>query len=181
MLLLQRSSLFSHLGEPSHHKSIGRLDVLPELLPRLPDDTSTLSASPHPRHEFHVRGLWPLRNAKAAEAAIHAFGLAHRIARSLEAQSTFIIYSSRMTFMGLALYTLYFRRMYSAMDSIMLLLGWAGVVDGHIYWKEDVSGKAVFRLLSSIVVAALGAVEINEEALKVFGLKIDFLRAMVKF
>lgn len=44
----------------------------------------------------------------------------------------------------------------------MLLLGWAGVVDGYICRKEDVSGNAIFRLLSSIVVAALGVAGINE-------------------
>lgn len=49
---------------------------------------------------FTFGGLWPLWNAKAAEAAIHAFGLPDRIASSPEAQSTFIIYSSRMTIMG---------------------------------------------------------------------------------
>lgn len=101
-------------------------------------------------------------NAEAAEAAIHAFGLPDRIASSPEAQSTFTIYSSRMTIMGLALYMFYFRRLYSAMDIIMMLLGWAGAVDGYICWKEDVPGKAMFRLLSGLIIAALGAMGVNE-------------------
>lgn len=63
--------------------------------------------------------------------------------------------------MGLALYTFYFRRLYSAMDIIMMFLGWAGAVDGYICWKEDVPGKAMFRLLAGLVIAGLGAMGIN--------------------
>ena len=68
-----------------------------------------------------------------------------------------IVYSSRMTLLGLALYTFYFRRMYSAMNVIMVCLGWAGIVDGYVCWMEGVAGRGVFRLSASMLLAALGA------------------------
>lgn len=48
------------------------------------------------------------------------------------------------------------RRMYSAVDIMMLFLEWAGAVDGYVCWTGAVPGRAVFRFLSGGVIAALG-------------------------
>lgn len=90
------------------------------------------------------------------------FGLPERIASSPEAQSVFMVYSSRTTIMGVMLYTFWLKRMYSAMDIILICLGWAGVADGYVCWKEGVPGTGVFRLVSGLVLAGLGAAGITE-------------------
>lgn len=108
---------------------------------------------------FTFGGLWPLWNRKAP---ILEFGLPEHIADSEAAQTVFIISSSRMTVMGLALYAFYYRRLYSAIDILMLCLGWAGVIDGYVCWREEVPDRAVFRALSGAIIAGLGALKLTE-------------------
>lgn len=108
---------------------------------------------------FTFGGLWPLWDPKAP---MLEFGLPEHIADSEAARTVFIVYASRMTVMGLVLYLFHYRRLYSAIDILMLCLGWAGVVDGYVCWKEGVPGRAVFRALSGAILAGLGALKFTE-------------------
>ena len=91
-----------------------------------------------------------------AEYAILEFGLPKRVAISKQAQSIMILSSGRITTLGLALFTFYIQEKLAAVDTILLLLGYVGLVDGYVCWLEGVPGKAVFRLTSGLLIAAWG-------------------------
>ncbi|KAL8646340.1 MAG: hypothetical protein Q9226_006901 [Calogaya cf. arnoldii] len=98
-------------------------------------------------------GLMPFFNA---EYAIQEFGLPKRIATSKPAQSVMIISSARITAIGIALFTFYLQGKFEAVDTILFILGYVGLVDGYVCWLEGVPGKAVFRTLSGTLIAAWG-------------------------
>lgn len=98
-------------------------------------------------------GLMPFFNA---EYAILEFGLPQRIAVSKPAQSIMILSSARITTLGLALFTFYFQEKLEVVDTILVLLGYTGLVDGYVCWLEGVPGKAVFRLASGLAIAGWG-------------------------
>jgi Domain of unknown function (DUF4267) len=98
-------------------------------------------------------GLMPFFNA---EYAILEFGLPKRLAISKPAQSIMMVSSARVTAIGLALFTLYFQENFAALDTILAVLGYVGLVDGYVYWLEDVPTKAVFRTISGVLIAAWG-------------------------
>jgi hypothetical protein len=99
-----------------------------------------------------------------AEYAILEFGLPERIAVSKPAQSVMILSSGRITTLGLALFTFYFQRKLAAVDTILLLLGYVGLVDGYVCWLEGVPNKAIFRLASGLAIAAWGWFGMTEGA-----------------
>lgn len=96
-------------------------------------------------------GLIPIFNA---EYAILEFGLPPRIASSNPAQSIMILSSARISTLGLALFVFYFQDKLVAVDTILLLLGYVGLVDGYVCWLEGVPKKALFRLASGVLIAA---------------------------
>ncbi|KAL5334099.1 hypothetical protein BJX70DRAFT_379019 [Aspergillus crustosus] len=98
-------------------------------------------------------GLIPFFNA---ERAILDFGLPPRIATSKPAQSIMILKCGRITALGLAIWTFYIQGKLEAVDTILTILGYVGLVDGYVCWKEGVPGKAAFRLGSGLVIAAWG-------------------------
>lgn len=98
-------------------------------------------------------GLMPFFNA---EHAIREFGLPPRIAESKAAQSVMILKCGRITALGLALCTFYAQGKLAEFDTILAILGYVGLVDGYVCWKEGVPGKAVFRLVSGVVISAWG-------------------------
>ncbi|CAG8950225.1 hypothetical protein HYFRA_00008463 [Hymenoscyphus fraxineus] len=104
-------------------------------------------------------GLMPFFNA---EAAILEFGLPKRIAISQPAQSVMILSSGRITTLGLAIFVFYFQKKLAAVDTIMLLLGYVGLVDGYVCWCEGVPGKALFRLASGVAISAWGGFGMTE-------------------
>lgn len=110
---------------------------------------------------FTFGGLWPLWSKEACQAAMRDFGLPPHVRDSSPAQSVMVVYSSRMTVMGLALYLFHYRKMYAAVDVILLCLGWAGAVDGYICWKEGAPNTALFRFCAGIAVATLGAFNVT--------------------
>ena len=91
-----------------------------------------------------------------AEYAILEFGLPERIAISKAAQSIMIISSARTTAIGLSLFTFYFQEKLAAVDTILAILGYVGLVDGYVCWLEDVPSKAVLRTVSGALIAAWG-------------------------
>lgn len=110
---------------------------------------------------FTFGGLWPFWRP---QDATREFGLPDRIATSKEANAVFTIYSSRMTTMGFMLYIFYYKRMFSSIDILLLTLGWAGVVDGIVCWREGVPGRAIFRAASGAVIAVMGGLGITAGA-----------------
>ena len=98
-------------------------------------------------------GLIPFYNA---EYAISEFGLPPRIAKSNSAQSVMIVSSARVTAIGLAMFTFYYRGQHEAVDTILTILGYVGLVDGYVCWYEDVPRRALFRASSGILIATWG-------------------------
>ncbi|KAL4877416.1 hypothetical protein BJY04DRAFT_198326 [Aspergillus karnatakaensis] len=92
----------------------------------------------------------------APERATLDFGLPQRIAISKPAQSVMILQGGRITALGLALWTFYIQGKLEEFDTILAILGYVGLVDGYVCWKEGVPGKAVFRTVSGLVIAAWG-------------------------
>jgi hypothetical protein len=90
-------------------------------------------------------GFVPLFNA---EYAIRGMGLPQRISVSKPAQAIMIIGMARITAIGLALFTFYFQGKFEAVDTVMTTIGYVGLVDGYVCWKEGVPEKAVFRASS---------------------------------
>ncbi|PVI00098.1 hypothetical protein DM02DRAFT_593351 [Periconia macrospinosa] len=99
-------------------------------------------------------GLMPFFNA---QSAIEEFGLPKRIAISKEAQSVMILSSARITALGACMFAFYFSGKFSEVDTVMVIMGaYVGSVDAYVCWKEEVTGKAIFRGLSGAVIAAWG-------------------------
>ncbi|CAG9952196.1 unnamed protein product [Clonostachys rosea f. rosea IK726] len=102
---------------------------------------------------FTLGGLLPLWNPARA---IREYGLPERVAESPTAHSPFAAYGSRTTIIGVVMWTLYIRREYRSLDTVMSLLLFAGGVDGYLCWKEGVPGRGWFRFLSSVVFSVWG-------------------------
>ncbi|KAJ7356623.1 hypothetical protein DFH08DRAFT_849556 [Mycena albidolilacea] len=98
-------------------------------------------------------GLFPFFDSPGA---ILEFGLPDHVAASSPAQSVMILSSGRGTAIGLALLMFYYRRNYSAFDTVMATLFYVGVVDGYVCWLEGVSGKALFRFGSGVLISGWG-------------------------
>ena len=102
---------------------------------------------------FTFGGLIPLWNA---ERAMLEFGLPMRVAMNPSAQSVMIVSSARVTAIGLALWTFYFKGQFTAVDTILTTLGWIGIVDGYVCWKENVPRSALVRSVSGALFAGWG-------------------------
>lgn len=98
-----------------------------------------------------------IRGIFNAPAAMREFGLPDRIASSPTAQSPFMLCSARTTLIGTILFAFYMRGDYSAVDTILILVGgYLGIVDAWVCWKEGMRQKAVFWGLSCMAIAAWG-------------------------
>ncbi|KAI2615015.1 hypothetical protein GGR54DRAFT_642752 [Hypoxylon sp. NC1633] len=99
-------------------------------------------------------GMWSFFDARAA---MLEFGLPDTIASTPSAAAVMQINNARTTAFGLCMYMLYFRRNFAACDTILAILGaYAGLVDSYVVWKEGNPRKAVFRLVSSGLISAMG-------------------------
>ncbi|KAK3368531.1 hypothetical protein B0H63DRAFT_488640 [Podospora didyma] len=99
-------------------------------------------------------GFWPMLNA---HSAILAFGFPPRIAETPAAHPVMIAGQSRSTILGVLIFTLYFRRRYAEIDTLMAIMGfWGGLVDTYLVWKHGKPEKALFRLATLWSFAALG-------------------------
>jgi len=64
------------------------------------------------------------------------------------------------------------------MDRILLIVGSVcGAVDSWVCWKEGMPRKAVFRFVSSGIVAGLGAVGMTQVSLEDLGAKTMLTRS----
>jgi hypothetical protein len=100
-----------------------------------------------------IGGFMPLWDA---EGAIRLFGLPQRIAISKTAQPIMVLSSARISAIGIAIWMLYIRQQYEAMDIVLMVFAYIGAIDGYVCWKEGVPGKAVFRAISSAAVGLWG-------------------------
>lgn len=68
----------------------------------------------------------------------------------------FIVYGARISVIGMAIWVFYLQGKQAAVDTMLALLCYVGVVDGYVCWREGVAGRAVERVLVGGVVAGWG-------------------------
>ncbi|KAF2798165.1 hypothetical protein K505DRAFT_322103 [Melanomma pulvis-pyrius CBS 109.77] len=90
------------------------------------------------------------------ERAIIAFGLPERTSVSKPAHALIITQSARVSALGVALWGMYLGGHFEAMDMLFASLGYVGLVDTYVCWKEGMAGKAVFRAVSTAPIAIWG-------------------------
>jgi hypothetical protein len=100
-----------------------------------------------------VGGLTPFWDPAGA---IRAFGLPERIATARPAQLGFMIYGSRATIIGVAMWISYLRRDPQTVDTLMMLNLYGCAVDAYVSWSEGEIGKAWFRGLLGVFVGGWG-------------------------
>ncbi|MCJ1311561.1 hypothetical protein MMC25_005234 [Agyrium rufum] len=100
-----------------------------------------------------IGGTMPLWNPPGA---IRAFGLNETFASSHHAQTIFLLSGARTSMLGLAQLIFYAQGNLGAVDVIMSLLGYVGVVDAWVCWREGEKGVAVKRLLAAGFVGGWG-------------------------
>ncbi|KAH9232044.1 hypothetical protein K456DRAFT_54530 [Colletotrichum gloeosporioides 23] len=93
----------------------------------------------------------------AEDAGIRSFGLPERFAESSIAQACFILDGARLSVLGTVQLIMYLRGDYVAVDIILALLVYVGLVDGYVCWREGEMGSAVFRAMSGVVIGTWGA------------------------
>lgn len=99
-------------------------------------------------------GMWPIFNAKGS---LLEFGFPARIADTPEAAPVMVIGCARTTCIGLLVFLFYSRNQLDLVDQVMAVTGaYAGLVDSYVVWKEGRPRKAIFRLVSSWLIAAWG-------------------------
>jgi hypothetical protein len=64
--------------------------------------------------------------------------------------------SARITAIGLALSIFYSQGKLVEFDTVLSVLGYVGLVDGYVCWKEGVPAKGLFRAASGLSIAAWG-------------------------
>ncbi|KAI9699180.1 MAG: hypothetical protein M1820_007259 [Bogoriella megaspora] len=98
-------------------------------------------------------GLLPFFNP---QYAILEFGLPERIATSQPAQAVMVTQSARITAIGMSIFTFYYQGNFAAVNTMLTILGYVGLVDGYVCWCEGMPNKGVFRLVSGLLIAACG-------------------------
>ncbi|KAH0489341.1 hypothetical protein TgHK011_009774 [Trichoderma gracile] len=108
-------------------------------------------------------GLWPFWSPKNA---MLEFGLPERIAASPAAHPVMVLCSARTTALGMLMFVFYRQEKFAAVDTVMAVMGaYLGLVDGYVCWKEEMPGKAVFRCVSGMMIAAWGLAGLTEGGL----------------
>ncbi|KAK3377253.1 hypothetical protein B0T24DRAFT_620785 [Lasiosphaeria ovina] len=99
-------------------------------------------------------GFWPMLNA---HSAMLAFGFPPHLAEAPAAHPVMLQGQSRSTILGALIFTLYFRRRYAEIDTLMAIMGfWGGAVDAFVVWRHGRPEKAFFRLVTLWSFAAIG-------------------------
>lgn len=91
-----------------------------------------------------------------AAGAIREYGLPDRISLSKEAQSAFVIYGSRMTAWGAAMWVFYLKGNLKAFDTMLAFLLYVSMVDCYVCWQEGEKDRGIFRLGCGILISSWG-------------------------
>ncbi|KAH9871930.1 hypothetical protein J1614_006188 [Plenodomus biglobosus] len=107
-----------------------------------------------------LASIWTVGGTMAwthgAEQAILTYGLSQRIASSETAWPLIRIEGSRVTTIGLAIWSIYLGGHLEAMDTLLACIGWMAVVDGLVCSKDGSPGSAKMRATYQGVVALWG-------------------------
>lgn len=99
-------------------------------------------------------GIWPLFNTRDA---MLEFGFPAHVAEAPAAAPVMAIGQARTTVIGLLAFIFYSRDQLDAVDTLMAVTGaYAGLVDGYVVWRQGKPSTALFRLVSSGLIAAWG-------------------------
>lgn len=99
-------------------------------------------------------GMWPAFNASGA---MREFGFPARIADAPAAAPVMVIGQARGTVIGLLVFLFYSRNQLDLVDDVTAVTAaYCAVVDAYVVWKEGERRNAVFRLVSSGMLAAWG-------------------------
>lgn len=90
------------------------------------------------------------------EAALLTYGFAPHIASAKAAWPLIKIEGSRVTTIGLAIWSIYLGGHLEAMDSLLACIGWMAVIDGIVCAKDGAPGSARLRATYQSVVALWG-------------------------
>ncbi|KAI1411795.1 hypothetical protein F5Y13DRAFT_51246 [Hypoxylon sp. FL1857] len=98
-------------------------------------------------------GLWPIFDAKAA---MLEFGFPEYIANSPLTYPVMVSQSIRTSTLGLIMLIFYSQNKLAEVDTIMAVMGtYIGVMDGYVL-SVDSPTKAVFRVVSGLLIGAWG-------------------------
>lgn len=103
-----------------------------------------------------IGGLWPIIGP--TRSAMREFGFPTRIADSREAQTAFIAGASRISVIGVLMFTLYAQGKYEDLDAVMVVLGLVGgLVDGYVLCvRERVVRWGLVRAACGLTIAVWG-------------------------
>ncbi|KAI0886349.1 uncharacterized protein GGS22DRAFT_160625 [Annulohypoxylon maeteangense] len=69
-----------------------------------------------------------------------------------------MLFGARTTMLGTLISIFYSQGKFEAVDSILLIIPYAGLVEGYLVWKAGNRGKAVFRIVTGFFFGACGLV-----------------------
>ncbi|KAI0869679.1 hypothetical protein GGS24DRAFT_493561 [Hypoxylon argillaceum] len=99
-------------------------------------------------------GMWPAFDPRGS---MLEFGFPSRIANSPEAGPVMVIGQARGTVVGLLMFIFYYRRQFYLLDTFMAVTGaYTGIMDSYVVWKQGNPRFALFRLIISGFISALG-------------------------
>lgn len=99
-------------------------------------------------------GMWPLFTARGA---MLEFGFPDRVASAPAAAPVMVIGQVRTSVIGILVFLFCARGRTDVVDTIMAVTGaYAGLLDSYVVWREGGRSMAVFRLVSSGLIAAWG-------------------------
>jgi len=95
-------------------------------------------------------------------AAIRAYGLPDRIAKSPAAHACFKAYGARSTCFGAAIWIFYLQGKLDAVDTILALQAYAGAVDAWVCYSEGVPRTAFSRAVAGLLVGGWGLLGLTQ-------------------
>ncbi|KAL5117412.1 hypothetical protein ACEQ8H_004728 [Pleosporales sp. CAS-2024a] len=107
-----------------------------------------------------LASIWTVGGAMSfthgPKPAILAYGLSEKIASSETAWPLIKIEGSRVTTIGLAIWSIYLSGHLEAMDTLLACIGWMAAVDAYVCSKDGAPGSAKMRGIYQGVVSTWG-------------------------
>lgn len=106
--------------------------------------------------------IWPLVSGSTRSVMLH-YGLSERVADVPETWPVWHVGGARTACLGILMFILYAQRRYDILDTFLIVIGgYLGVADCVILSRQGLLSTGVFRLLSSLVFAGLGAIRFTQ-------------------